>query len=103
MLVASGEEVELWNLGVSNPARSDANPVVLDGHVGEVTAVAYGADGKHFASASADGTARVWLPRDVLIDLSCRVVGRNLSQAEWGLLLPTEPYRTTCDEWARGQ
>ena len=51
----------------------------------------------------ADGTARVWLPRDALIDLSCRVVGRNLSQAEWGLLLPTEPYRTTCDEWARGQ
>ena len=99
LLVAAGEQVELWNLGVHDPSRSIANPVVLDGHVGKVTAVAYSPDGHHFASASADGTARVWLPLDALIDLSCRVVGRNLSQEEWRLLLPSEPYRTTCERW----
>jgi len=103
LLVAAGEQVELWNLGVPDPSRSSANPVVLKGHVGDVGAVAYSADGEHFASASADGTARVWLPREALIDLSCREVGRNLSQAEWRLLLPSESYRRTCERWPPGQ
>ncbi len=43
----------LW--GRANPERHD-----LEGHLGTVTAVSASADGKLVASASADGTVRIW-------------------------------------------
>jgi WD40 repeat protein len=102
LVIAAARTVELWNLGVPDPATSIANPVVLGGPVGTVTAVAFSPDGSHFAGASEDGTARVWLPLASLIDLSCRTVGHNLSQKEWTELLPGEP-RRTCEQWPTGE
>ena len=73
--------------------------MVLADHAGTVNAVAYGPDGEHFASAGDDGTARVWLPLDALVELSCRTVGHNLSREQWELLLPGMAYHRTCERW----
>ncbi len=99
LVVAAGGTVQIWDVGVSDPATSRANPVVLADHEGMVNAVAYGSDGEHFASAGDDGTARIWLPLDALVDLSCRTVGHNLSRAQWDLLLPGAAYHRTCEQW----
>ncbi len=102
LIASAGTSVRLWNLGVPDSATSIANPVVLRGHSDSVTAVDYSPDGRHFASASSDGTALVWLSLDALVDASCRSVGRNLTQDEWRELLPGEDYQRTCEEWPSG-
>jgi WD40 repeat protein len=102
LIVAAGSTVQLWDLGLPEPANSAANPTILRDHTGKVTAVAYGSDGLHFASSSEDGTARVWLPLGAMIDLTCRDVGRNLTRKEWARFLPDEGYRKTCEEWPEG-
>lgn len=99
LVVAAGGTVQLWEVDVPNPGTSRANPVVLAGHEGTVNAVAYSPDGDHFASAADDGTARVWLPLDALVELSCRTVGHNLSREQWQLLLPGLAYDRTCEQW----
>jgi WD40 repeat protein len=102
LVVAAGRTVQLWDLGVSDPATSIANPAVLRDHGGPVTSVAFSPDGSRFASASQDGTARVWLSLDALVDLGCDTVGRNLTQEEWRQLLPGDPYQKTCEQWPEG-
>lgn len=46
---------------------------------------------------SADGTARLWpMESEVLIDLACRIAGRNLSHAERDQYFRGEKYRIIC-------
>ena len=102
LVVASGRTVQLWDLSAPRPADPVANPVILSDHTDDVLAVAYSPDGAHFASGSEDGTARLWMPLDALVDLGCRGAGRNLTQDEWSLLRPDDPYHQTCPQWPKG-
>ena len=59
------------------------------------------------AAGTDNGTIRLWddiLWRDVAAARGrvCRLVGRNLTRAEWEELLPGEDYRKTCDQWPAG-
>jgi len=47
----------LWDLSAKDPA---ANPIVLRGHEGEVTAVAISPDNRWVVTGSLDKTARLW-------------------------------------------
>src|SRR5262249_40570867 len=51
----------------------------LDGHTAEVTAVAYSPDGRRIASASADGTVRLWDARTGTPRLTYRGHSRRVS------------------------
>ena len=62
---AKEERVLLWDLAAIRRARSTgAGSVrphnVLEGHTGRLERVSWSADGRHLATASLDGTARVW-------------------------------------------
>ena len=71
--------------------------------------VAFSPDSRWEATASDDGTARVWevptehpteraLPDDPeeLISEACTRVGRNFTEAEWQQYFSDEPYGPTC-------
>ena len=51
------ETARLWDLSAKDPA---ANPVVLRGHEGEVSAVAISPDNRWLVTGSYDKTARLW-------------------------------------------
>ena len=88
--------VRLWDLSAKDPA---ANPVVLRGHDGGVTAVAISPDNRWVVTGSADKTARLWLLQmKDLMNLARITVGRNLTAEEWELYFPGEKYRRTFDE-----
>ncbi len=96
-LATGGEDntARLWDL-----TDLGAAPVVLRGHERSVRTVVFSPDGHALVTGSDDGTARLWnLHLDELIDLACRVAGRNLSQAEWEQFLPGQAYRKTCGQW----
>jgi WD40 repeat protein len=86
----------LWDLSAKNPA---ANPVVLRGHDGWVSAVAISPDNRWVVTGSADKTARLWLLQmKDLMHLARITVGRNFFADEWRLYFPGEKYRKTFEE-----
>lgn len=67
MIAGNGDgSIQLWQLDESELLRDRPSKTVaslqqtLSAHMGEVTALAIDADGETFASASADGTVKIW-------------------------------------------
>jgi WD40 repeat protein len=54
-------------------------------------------------SAEGIGMLRWDLGPATLVDRECALAGRNLTRAEWLLYLPDDPYRKTCDQYAKGR
>ena len=95
-LASAGDDgtAQLWDLSSLDPS---ADPVVLRGHEGSVNALAIGPDGRWLVTGSRDGTAQLWhLKIDDLIDLACRVAGRNLTDLERSQFFGDESGRETC-------
>jgi len=87
----------LWDLTAFDPA---ADPIVLRGHEDAILDIAISPDSHWLATGSRDSTARLWnLRLDELVDLACRIAGRNLTRAEWNQYLPGQAYRKTCEQW----
>ncbi|GKS57010.1 hypothetical protein YTPLAS18_05370 [Nitrospira sp.] len=93
--------VRLWNV-----ARHGPLGVLHTGHSGPVWAIAFGRDGKIFASAGDDGTIRFTedtvslsdLSPDVLLADACRIANRDLTQEEWELYIGAKKYKKTCSD-----
>jgi WD40 repeat protein len=101
--VGSDRRARLWNITgdpsavpmFGSPAEPQGPP--LSGHTDVVVGLAFGPDGEQLATASSDGTARLWRTRFTSwLDSGCAVVDRNLTLAEWTSLAPGTPYERTC-------
>jgi WD40 repeat protein len=99
-LLASGGDdstIQVWD------TRQPGAPIVLEGHTGTVTAVVFHPDGLTLASGSQDSTIRLWPRTEVLADMVCSKVGRNLSMEEWRQFVGTDvPYERTCPNLPAG-
>ena len=81
---SSDTTVRLWN------ATTGVPELVLHGHTNPVWHVRFSADGSRLASASLDGSVRVWaLDLDDLIEIATNEVTRTLTDAECRQFLHT--------------
>ena len=79
-LVTGGEDrtVRLWD-----PTDLSAAPVILRGHEAGVFQIGFTQDGRRMVTGALDGTVRVWrLKLADLIDVACRIAGRELTTDE---------------------
>jgi WD40 repeat protein len=87
-------EIVLWDVAGGVPL---VRP--LQGHTAYISSIAFSPDGKTLASAS-ESEIILWDldPKD-WIEKACQAAGRNFTQLEWKLYLPSEPYAATCPQW----
>ena len=90
--------VRLWDMN-----NREGEPTILSGHESSVLSVAFSPDGRWLATGSADRTVRLQLTLEVLAELGCQKVRRNLTQAEWSRYLRDEPYHPTCPDLPPGE
>jgi WD40 repeat protein len=79
-LVTGSEDrsVRLWD-----PANPGTAPVILRGHEAGVFDIGFTDGGRRMVTGALDGTVRIWrLKLDDLIDVACRVAGRELTADE---------------------
>jgi WD40 repeat protein len=77
-----------------------SEPILLRGHLLQVTSASWSADGARVITSSEDRTARIWtLSIEALKRVACAYAGRNLSRDEWDQYMIGIPYRKTCGEW----
>jgi WD40 repeat protein len=89
--------VRLWKL--TGEDRSETS-IVLRGHTNKITSLVFSPDNQWIISGSLDHTARYWSTRiEDVLEMACKVVGRNLSQVEWAQYFPATEYHRTCPEW----
>jgi WD40 repeat protein len=84
--------VKLWNLSIPNP-----QPITLRAHTSKVRGVAFSPTTDQVASGARDGTIRLWgLRRDIVRDVACTLVDRNLTEQEWTRVFTQNQYQKTC-------
>jgi WD40 repeat protein len=72
-------------------------PVLLAGHKTEVDVVEVSPDGRWVVTGGDDDEARLWrLDTRHLVEVACRVAGRNLTPDEWAEYLPSRNPAATC-------
>ena len=95
--LADGRErgiIHLWDLASGTPVGSP-----LTGHVAAISALAFSRDGRAFVSGASDGELRLWPTPPGVIDALCAKVTRNLSLAEWKVLVaPNIEYVVQCPD-----
>jgi WD40 repeat protein len=92
----------LWY--VSDPAALVPLAQPLIGHTGEVWSLAYSPDGRRLVSGGSDGSLFLWeVSVDAWKNITCRIAGRNMTQAEWRQYLTGLPYHKTCAQWEEGK
>jgi len=102
IFLASGSsdgKVRLHNLQYIG---SDA--LVFSEHKSDIFAVALSPEGRWIAAGGGDKTVVVWPGTEVLADLVCKKVWRNLTQDEWNRFIdPDIPYERTCPNLPPGE
>jgi WD40 repeat protein len=85
--------VRLWDIhDLNHPSLLGA----LTGHTSSVKSVAFSPDGHTLATASTDGTARLW---EVNVNTVADTICRNtpaIAPREWNQYLPDLPYQPPC-------
>jgi WD40 repeat protein len=96
---ASGDQtVRLWDV-----ATGQAVGQPLTGHSGTVAAVAFSPRDDVLATVSWDRMARLWNPGfGAWLAYGCKIVGRNLSAADWNQYVREWPYERTCPDLPSG-
>ena len=85
------------------------NEIVRLPHNGEVTGLAFSADGKQLFTVSRkviqvwDVSKLILTPIDQLIETACSRLVANFSQTEWQTLFETEPYHPICPNLPQGK
>jgi WD40 repeat protein/DNA-binding SARP family transcriptional activator len=88
--------VSLWDAATLDPLGTVTPP--HDGSAVPAGAQFIG-DTHDVAIASHDGTIYRWeTDLDRAVDFACQMAGRNLSNEEWGEILPAQPYESVCPE-----
>jgi WD40 repeat protein len=99
VLVSASQDktLRLWRVDDLD-IGGDVSSVVLRGHSGPITALRLDPAGRFAISGGEDGAVHVWpLQHELLLRLACRVVGRDLTEEEWGELFPGEAIVPVCE------
>ena len=98
-VTAAGPNIHLWDLTAEAPERV---PVLLNGHRGVISGMAFNAAGSLLVTASRDWTVRLWDLRDDALEAAARILaGRNLTHTEWNSYFPEQEYRETFPSFER--
>jgi WD40 repeat protein len=111
-----GPTAELYRWDVDPATGRWTSPDILAGHQGAVVDVGIADGGERLASTSIDTTAISWRMGDDdgsggsfrtmdpagLVDVACRIVGRDFTQVEWERYLGDRPFEPTCSDVVPG-